>query len=144
MTNTGLLVIIRSTKTRRHGKPHVLEVLPVQDPSVCPVLAWKNYYNTVRPCPLGPAFMLDDYTPQTPGPVVTIMRSALSNTGQTRPTNVSFHSLRRGGAQTAAKNGATQEQIMYHGTWKSVSGVQAYLKQDLRMVPAILAKTLAK
>lgn len=144
ITDTGLLVIIRSTKTRRHGSPHVLQVMSVQDSSVCPVRAWKRYYAAVGPCPLGPAFMFDDYTPLTPGPVVRLMRLALQIEGRTSTNKISFHSLRRGAAQTAAKNGATQEQIMEHGTWKSVGGVQAYLNKNTRMVPAIIAKTLAK
>lgn len=144
VTNHGLMVIIRSTKTRRHGSPHILEVFPVKDSKVCPVLAWKIYYQTVGPCPLGPAFMLDDYTPLTPGPVVKLMKLALMQHTDTPPDRISFHSLRRGGAQTAAKNGATQEQIMNHGTWKSVAGVQAYMDKNTRMVPTILAGTLAK
>lgn len=98
----------------------------------------------IRPCPVGPAFMLDDSTPLTPGPVVTVMRAALHKAGVRFPSRVSFHSLRRGGAQTAAKNGATKQEIMQHGTWKSPAGVEAYLKPDPRTVPAILAKTLAK
>lgn len=143
-TVRGLSVVIRSTKTRRHGTPHVLEVLKVQDPTVCPVVAWNRYYRAVLPCPMGPAFMFDDYTPVTPGPVVRLMRLALGLQGHPSPDRISFHSLRRGGAQTAAKNGATQEQIMHHGTWKSVAGVEAYLQNNTRMVPAIIAKTLAK
>lgn len=144
ITDLGLLVTIRSTKTRRFGKPHVLEVFPVEDPRVCPVIAWNVYYMTVRPCPLGPAFMINDQIPLTPGPVVKIMRAALQKERNISTTRISFHSLRRGGAQTAAKNGATQDQIMDHGTWKSVAGVESYLDKNTRMVPAILAKTLAK
>lgn len=137
-----LSVTIRSTKTRRHGDPHVLQVLPVSDSRVCPVWAWERYVGMTRPCPIGPAFMLDDNTPLTPGPVVNIMRKALQRAGRPAYSNVSFHSLRRGGAQTAANNGATQEQIMHHGTWKSTAGVEAYLKTDTRIVPAILAQTM--
>lgn len=144
VANNGLLVTIRSTKTRRHGKPHILSVYPVADRSVCPVAAWQAYYLLIQPCPLGPAFMLNDNTPLTPGPVVKLMRSVLKKTGVPTSSRVSFHSLRRGGAQTAAQNGASQEQIMYHGTWKSTSGVEAYLRPDPRTVPAIIARTLAK
>lgn len=139
-----LLVSIQSTKTRRHGQAHVIPVLAVQDSSICPVSSWLRYYHFIRPCPLGPAFMIDDETPLTPGPVVKLMRAALKYSGEPFRDNISFHSLRRGGAQTAARNGASQEEIMYHGTWKSVSGVEAYLKPTTRMVPTILARTLAK
>lgn len=141
---TKLIVAIRSTKTRRHGLPHLLTVMAVPDIRFCPVAAWWNYYNTLQPCPLGPAFMLKEDTPLTPGPVVNLMRTALNKAGKPKSAKVSFHSLRRGGAQTAAKNGATQEQMMHHGTWKSTSGVEAYMEKDTRIVPAILARTLAK
>lgn len=144
MVGNNLNVTIRSTKTRRNGQPHVLEVMPVLNQRMCPVFAWKVYYSRIRPCPLGPAFMLDDETPLTPGPVVCIMRKALTKPGKQTSSRISFHSLRRGGAQTAAKNGATQEEIMAHGTWKSTSGVEAYLQTNSRMVPAIIARTLAK
>lgn len=144
MENQALMVTIRSTKTRRKGETHVLPVLQVEDPSVCPVRAWTKYIRIVQPCPIGPAFVIDDSRPLTPGPVVRLMRRALQGNGKTAGSKVSFHSLRRGGAQAAAKNGATQEQIMYHGTWKSVSGVEAYLRTDHRTVPAILARTLGK
>lgn len=139
----SLLVTIRSTKTRRHGAPHFLQVFPAHNIRTCPVQAWTAYVRTVRPCPLGPAFMLDDHTPLTPGPVVNLMRKAITKNGQIRKGRISFHSLRRGGAQTAVNNGATKLQIMNHGTWKSTSGVEAYIKPDSRIVPAILAGTLA-
>lgn len=139
-----LLVTIRSTKTIRHGVPRRLTVIPVSDVRFCPVRAWIRYHDTLQPCPLGPAFMFNENTPLTPGPVVNLMRTALKKMGSRKVSKVSFHSLRRGGAQTAAQNGATQEQIMEHGTWKSNAGVEAYLKKDTRMVPAILASTLAK
>lgn len=144
VTHQGLTVVIRSTKTRRHSEPPILLVLRVEEAPMCPVLAWERYFQAIQPCPLGPAFMLDDNTPLTHGPVVSLMRTALTQSGKDPSAKVSFHSLRRGGAQTAANNGATQDQIMCHRTWKSVSGVQAYLKSDSCMVPAIIARTLAK
>lgn len=143
-TTSGLKVVIRSTKTRRGRKPHILDVYPADDQLVCPVLAWHAYKRIIQPCPLGPAFMINDHTPLTTGPVVSAMRSALSQAGKIFPTEVSFHSLRRGGAQAAAKLGATQEEIMSHGTWASKNGVKTYLQPNPRIVPTILARTLAK
>lgn len=74
---------------------------------------------------MGPAFMINDSTPLTSSPVVAVMRKALANAGRVLPAKVSFHSLRRGGAQLAARNGASQEEIMSHGTWASKGGVKA-------------------
>lgn len=125
-----LLVTIRSTKTRRNGQHHVLTVAPVPDARFCPINAWLQYYYQIKPCPLGPAFMLNDNTPLTPGPVVNLMRKVLRKPGDKKRSKILFHSLRRGGAQAAAEMGATQEQIMEHGTWKSQAGVEAYPKKD--------------
>lgn len=35
-------IIIRTTKTRRSGKPHIITVLPNVVPSVCPIRAWTD------------------------------------------------------------------------------------------------------
>lgn len=142
-TNQGLHVVIRSTKTRRNGAPHIIQVFRTTDPLLCPVRAWIDYVRMIQPCPLGPAFMLDHSTPLTSPAVVRVMRKALaaSRTYKIRP--VSFHSLRRGGAQSAAANGASIQQLMYHGTWASKNGIKSYVKSSPNIVPAILAKTLA-
>lgn len=120
-TPEGLKIIIRSTKTRRSGLPHVLQVFNATDPVVCPVKAWFDYVTIIQPCLIGPAFMLDSSTPLTSPPVVDVMRKALGQTSLSSKRTVSFHSLRRGGAQSAAKNGATEQQLMHHGTWASKS-----------------------
>lgn len=136
-------ITIRSTKTRRTGKPHILQVLPTVSVDTCPVRTWLYYKSNIQPCPLGPAFMIDGSTPLTPPPVVDVMRRALTLAGRTFPTKVSFHSLRRGGAQTAAYRGASEQELMNHGTWSSKEGLSAYLKPLPSMVPTILAGTLA-
>lgn len=88
--------------------------------------------------------MIGQATPLTASPVVKVIRAALDKAGRTFPCQVSFHSLRRGGAQSAASQGATQEEIMSHGTWASKGGVKAYLQPNPRIVPTMLARTLAK
>lgn len=142
-TSSGLKVIIRSTKTRKSGSPHIIQVFKSLDPLVCPVRAWCDYITVIQPCPLGPAFMLDVQTPLTAPPVVDVMRKALSSKNYSPDRTVSFHSLRRGGAQSAAENGASQQQIMHHGTWASKSGLKHYLNLSHCIVPSILARTLA-
>lgn len=142
-TQQGLQVVIRSTKTRRHGVPHIIQVFTSTDPIVCPVRAWNRYLTAIQPCPIGPAFMLDPSTPLTSPPVVGVMRKALASTSTSKTRPVSFHSLRRGGAQSAAASGASLQQLMYHGTWTSKNGLRAYIKSSPRIVPAIIAETLA-
>lgn len=140
----SLYVIIRSTKTRRSGSPHVLLVMPTNNGTVCPVTAWKTYAARIDPCPIGPAFMINNSMPLSPSIVVPIIRIALHKAGKKDPKRFSFHSLRRGAAQAASEGGAPQEDIKYHGTWKSDNGVSHYLKTKPRIVPSIIATTLAQ
>lgn len=139
-----LYAVIRSTKTRRSGEPHVLTILRNSNINVCPVASWRAYIRHINPCPLGPAFMVDTGTPLTPGLVVPIIRAALARTSALDPKSFSFHSLRRGAAQAASNAGASQQAIMHHGTWRSNTGVSHYLKPKPHMVPAIIADTLAQ
>lgn len=60
MVSSGLKVIIRSTKTRKGGRPHILVVFPAHNACACPVFAWAHYHRIIRPCPIGPAFMTFD------------------------------------------------------------------------------------
>lgn len=138
-----LQVIIRSTKTRRSGHPHVEEVHQSLAHHACPVTAWLVYRRTIDPCPEGPASMLNLHTPLTAFPVMTIIRRALREAGVLDVNRYSFHSLRRGAAQAAELSGTTQQEIMTHVTWRSKSAVNAYLKPSPRHVLALLAKTLA-
>lgn len=142
-TKDSITLVIRSTKTLHGPKPALIEILPTGDPVTCPWTAWINYKNSVNPCPIGPAFVLAQGIPLTTAPVVTVMREALRLAGHPDPSSVSFHSLRRGGAQTAVHTGAPEQQIMDHGLWKSKSGLAAYLPPQPRMVPRILARALA-
>lgn len=139
----SIYVLVRSTKTRRSGQPHVIPVYRNLNPTLCPVLAWRRYCDILHPCPLGPAFMADPSTPLTPAHVVPLIRKALKDVGSPKATKVSFHSLRRGAAQAAAAAGASTQDIMYHGTWRSKTGVSHYIQVKPRMVPSILASTLA-
>lgn len=143
ISDQGLHVVKRSTKTRRNRVPRIIQVFRSPDTLVCPVRAWTDYLSLIQPCPLGPAFMLDPSTPLTSPSVVGVMRKALADSHSSKIHPVSFHSLRRGGVQSAAANGASLQQLMYHGTWASKNGIKAYVKSSPTIVPAILAKTLA-
>lgn len=141
-----LLIQIWSTKTKRSGPPTILEIYPSENPSSCPVLAWHRYVHKMDPYPKGPAFMYSKFKPLSPAPVVSTMRLALKQAGVKYASDVSFHSLRRGATQAAVRGGAPEQEIMSHGTWRSKGGLAAYLQTNSgpRMVPRIIAKTLAK
>lgn len=140
----GFIVIrVNSTKTLKNQKPVFLEIFPVQGSNTCPVQAWLNYKSAVNPCPMGPAFVSDTGLPLTTGPIVLAMRQALSIAGHPNPSQVSFHSLRRGGAQAAAHQGASDHDLMCHGIWKTKSGLAAYVPNSPRTIPRSISRSLA-
>lgn len=139
----GLILVVRSTKTLSGKKPTFIKIDPVPGGVLCPVATWDDYYRRTRPCPIGPAFMMDSCTPLTTKPVVQIMRAALQQAGYEAFSVVTFHSLRRGGARTAASAGAPEKSVMNHGTWNSKSGMKPYIAPDQRIVPCLLARSLA-
>lgn len=138
----GLLVIIRSTKTLKAGRPTLLEVRRVPYHPLCPVQAWEDYVHSARPSALGPAFVLAHSVPLTARPLVKIMRTALRHAGCDYYGSVSMHSLRRGAAQAASAAGAQEQDLLLHGTWKSKQVLKNYLKPPT-IVPRLMAKTLA-
>lgn len=142
-SGNGLVVIIRSTKTRGKAHPLTLTIDPVSNRNYCPVAAWCLYKYIVNPCPLGPAFVLNDGTPLTARPVVAVMKSALKKAGSLYWDSVSMHSLRRGGTHVAANSGAPEAQIMERGSWKSKKGLNFYLPKKPSSVPKIIAQSLA-
>lgn len=125
----GLIICIRSSKTRKNCKPVYLNVFPVPHTDLCPVNAWNVYLNTVKPAPHGPAFMLDPVTPLTPRVLVAIIRLALQSAGYKDSHKISMHSLRRGAAQAAQTGGASRQALKDHGTWVTDAALNTYLKQ---------------
>lgn len=142
LNDTGLLVYLRSSKTFNVKDSKVMQVYRVDNQKYCPVAAWSRYTSLILPCPIGPAFMVDDYTPLISRNVVDVLNQALK---QILPRNakVTMHSLRRGGTQTASKEGASNEHLMKHGTWKSAKGLKFYLPKKKNEVPNIIANSLA-
>lgn len=86
--------------------------------------------------------MVDDYTPLISRRVMDVLNEAL------RPVlspnaKVSMHSLCGGGAQTAANQGAFQEHLILHGTWRLVKGIKYYFPKQKTKVPNITAHSLS-
>lgn len=139
----GLCIVIRSTKTISGPEPTYLQIYPADSRLLCPVQAWKQYKARVKPWPFGPAFIYEDTLPLTLRPIVALMRLALRSVGHPLAHQVTMHSLRRGGVQCAANAGATHEQLMVHGTWKSKGGRKPYITEDQGMIPRCIAESLA-
>lgn len=73
----GLTILLRSTKTLKSYKPTVINVSRVSDTRYCPVAAWNLYKSRCNPCPIGPAFMVNDKIPLTSKPIVTVLNQVL-------------------------------------------------------------------
>lgn len=139
---SGLYVFLRSSKTFNSKSPKVLTVVPAPNRKYCPVTAWLNYRSAVNPCPIGPAFMVNDYTPLISRNVVDVLNCVL-RPNLSAGIKLSMHSLRRGGTQMAANSGASNEHLLVHGTWKSAKGLKYYLPAKKNPVPNIIANSLA-
>lgn len=124
----SIVICLKSTKTLCNRNPTLIPIYKVPNSTCCPVTAWNLYVKHIKPDLKGPAFMVDSVTPLTARPLVNIMKLALKVNGNQNYHKVSMHSLRRGGAQAAEKNGASTEALMHHGTWSSPSTLNTYLK----------------
>lgn len=141
---SGLLVAIRSSKTTGTARTQVLNLLPYDVVSVCPVRAWAQYVSDVSPPMYGPAFILDNGRPLTAAPVVSAIRKALSAAGYTNSNRYSMHSFRRGAVHVASRLGVNQSDIMSHGIWRSRAGLNHYFPNVSPAVSRAFAHGLAQ
>lgn len=124
-TQDKLVIRICSTKTQI--KPVEVNVFAHSCPTLCPVRAWHNYVSVISPDKAGPAFIVSQGRSLTAKLVVTCIKQALMYDPTIDLSKVSIHSLRRGAAQTAARSGASNDEIMVAGSWSSKSGLKPYL-----------------
>lgn len=127
LIDNGLLVYVRSTKTRSRSQGLRFFIPGDHTSDLCPVAAWITYKNSVRPWALGPAFVHQNRTPLTSTQLVKLMRLTLNNCTDIIPAKISMHSIRRGAAQAAADQGVPLNDILARGTWRSISGLGPYL-----------------
>lgn len=127
LNDDGLVISVRSTKTKSNPEP-VKTTLPWgPDAYMCPAMAWFKYITKICPWALGPAFLTDDGLPLTPRHVVGFMRLALKDCKGLVPSKISMHSLRRGAVHSATSQGIPASVIKERGMWRSDSGLAPYL-----------------
>lgn len=142
-SSEGLLVFIRSTKTRADPKGLAFSIFTKPGDPYCPVTAWTHYKAAVNPWALGPAFLDNNGLPLTPRHLVGLMRLALKDHSDIDAMQVSMHSLRRGATHTAVDLGLTLETVQTRGTWKSREGMRPYLPHNLRSPFTVPVSNLA-
>ena len=129
--NTGLLLIIRSSKTIRLGTtPPTISLPTIPGSPVCPTAAWKAYVTRVPAHPASNAFIMTDGTHLTNNRLITVLRATLLALGSPHALTTTSHSLRRGGSQAAQLAGAAHQDIQAHGTWKAKGSLKTYLAQQ--------------
>ena len=137
--DTTLWVTVNSSKTIYDPAKRV--VIPVEafQSKYCPVLAWLNYIDRVPLDPDAPAFMFSPLSPLTAPKLNAYMRPILTSLALPDADKVTVHSLRCSGAQAAAVNGASREQLLIHGTW-ATTAINSYVPQRLyTQVPTIMS-----
>ena len=144
VTESALLVTLRSTKTRSQALPPVVFRLPAMPGSpCCPVTAWQEYSNTVCSLPQSPAFVLPDNSPLSARHLLRALRIAsLAVFGIDK--HFTLHSLRRGATQACQSLGLSIDSIMSAGMWRS-SAINTYLQAlHISSAPAALANCLGE
>ena len=140
----GMRVHVSSTKTLtpRSGGVVIL-VARVPGSSNCPVRCCIDAWSLAPGCPDSVLFVLPSTgRPLTTGIMTTVARRALAGRGWPSAQRFTVHSLWRTGARLAASAGATEKEVMLHGTWTSVA-VRRYVPRELTSsVPAAFAAIL--
>ena len=121
---------VNSSKTIIDPARRVSVPLPRIRSPYCPVAAWRDYAAR-SPAPLdAPIFTLPGGIPLTIDRVTFYIRTILAQLGHPAPATVTFHSLRRSGARECARHGATEPDLMLHGTW-TMNAITTYVPKRL-------------
>ena len=132
LSQSGLSVSLKWTKTLQSSVVPVRIPLPaIPGSPLCPLQAYQLMVSRVpTPSPTAPLLLM----PSKTGKLSIVSLRQLSHAfnqlvSQLRPlpTNLSLHSLRRGGATLAYQAGVPLEVIKAHGTWASDS-VWSYIQ----------------
>ena len=144
VTSAGLNVRVHSTKTRwSSSQPTDIAVPAIMGSPYCPVRAWSDYVHQVRPNSLGYAFVTTAGMPVRAAAVKAVIQLALTEAGHPHPRAFTLHSLRRGGAQACAQQGARLADIQDLGTWNS-HAVHSYVpRAAITSAPRTLSSIFA-
>ena len=123
-------VRVNSSKTISDPKDAVRIPVYKSSSRYCPVNAYVQYALSV-PLPAdAQAFMLTPTVPLSPQKLNSFLRATLTVIKHPQAKHVTVHSLLRSAAQACARAGASEADVMLHGTWSS-SAVYAYVPKRL-------------
>ena len=127
----GLLVHLDRSKTDQEGKGRRVEIVYGTDAATCPVRAWRTWL-TASAITTGQVFRRIDrhdrlLGPLSPQGVALVVKRHMGRLGHTAG-DFAGHSLRRGHATTAARNGASERTIMRTTGHTSTQTVRGYIE----------------
>ena len=132
----GIEILIPRSKTDQTGKGRVCAI-PYGKQKICPVTALLNWLEQsnikdgavfrkiTKHGVLGTAALVEES-------VTLILRRAIAKLDNLDVQNFSSHSLRRGFATSASKNGASLPAIMRQGRWQHEGTVIEYIEEGQR------------
>lgn len=132
----GVEILIPRSKTDQTGKGKICAI-PYGKEKICPVTAlsrWLNKANIkdgaifrkiTKNGSLGNAALVE-------GSITFILRRAIANLDTLKVEEFSSHSLRRGFATSASRNGASLPAIMRQGRWQHTGTVIEYIEESQR------------
>ena len=127
----GLLVSVRRSKTDQEQTGRRVEIVPGRHRATCPVAAYRAWIEQAG-IHDGPVFRAVNrhghISPRalSPQAVALIVKRHIARLGYD-PTHFAGHSLRRGHATTAARNGATDRTIMASTGHTNTRTLNAYI-----------------
>lgn len=132
----GIEILIPRSKTDQSGEGQVCAI-PYGNDHLCPITALKlwckeagiNSGYLFRSVNNDQSLKNEAISPQT---VNLIIKNVATECKIPNAENFSGHSLRRGFATSASKNGASFNSIMRHGRWKHDETVRSYIEEGQR------------
>ena len=135
-TDFGLDIFISRSKTDQHRKGDWVSIAVQPGSSGCPVIFTHRYLSVL---PYDSGFIIPSLKKSSPDPTSPLkyntalrdLRSALRLIG-VDPTGYGEHSGRRGGTTAAAAKGATVDELMIQGRWRSESMPRLYTDNAIK------------
>ena len=119
----GFDIFIKKSKTDQHAKGDFVSIVKNNNPVICPVLLTLHYLKRMNITSgfLLPTFRGKHFSNNVPlcyNTALRDLRKCLSKIG-VDPSGFGEHSGRRGGTTAAASAGASVNELMLQGRWKS-------------------------
>ena len=136
-TDLGFDIFIAKSKTDQTRKGNWVSIASQPGSSWCPVALTRRYLSALKYTsgfimPSVKGNLPDHSSPLKYGTALRDLRSALLSVG-INPSGYGEHSGRRGGTTAAASKGASVNELMLQGRWRSESMPRLYTDNALKM-----------